>query len=160
MIYKNYFKRPIDILGTVVALLLFSPFFILITLILFIQNNGAVFFYQERPGMHQKPFRIIKFKTMTDMRDKEGRLLPDVQRITKARNIICKLSLDELPQLINILKGDMCLIGSRPLLFKYIPLYSEEQLRSHEVRPGIAGWAGPRSMAVTPFPGPENLNWI
>ncbi|RZS98454.1 sugar transferase [Cecembia calidifontis] len=141
MIYKNYFKRPIDILGAVVALLLFSPFFILITLILFIQNRGAIFFYQERPGRHQKPFHIIKFKTMTDRRDAEGKLLPDVQRITKAGDVIRKLSLDELPQLINILKGDMSLIGPRPLLFKYIPLYSQEQLRRHEVRPGITGWA-------------------
>lgn len=152
MIYKNYFKRPIDILGAVVALLLFSPFFILITLILFIQNRGAIFFYQERPGMQQKPFHIIKFKTMTDRRDAEGKLLPDVQRITKAGDVIRKLSLDELPQLINILKGDMSLIGPRPLLFKYIPLYSQEQLRRHEVRPGITGWAQVN--------GRNSISWI
>lgn len=141
MFYRNYIKRLIDILGAVVALLLFSPFFIVVTLILFVKNKGVVFFYQERPGWHQKPFYIIKFKTMTDRRDAEGKLLPDVQRITKAGNIIRKLSLDELPQLINILKGDMSLVGPRPLLFKYIPLYSKEQLRRHEVRPGITGWA-------------------
>lgn len=141
MIYKSYLKRLIDFLGALVALLMFSPFFMVIALILFIQNRGAVFFYQERPGWHQKPFHIIKFKTMTDRRDTEGKLLPDVKRITKAGNIIRKLSLDELPQLINILKGDMSLVGPRPLLFKYIPLYSKEQLRRHEVRPGITGWA-------------------
>ncbi|MGY6743335.1 MAG: sugar transferase [Cecembia sp.] len=141
MYYKKYFKRPIDILIALLTLLLFSPFFILITFILFIQNKGTVFFYQERPGMNQTPFYIIKFKTMTDTRDKEGILLPDNERITKAGDIIRKLSLDELPQLINVLKGDMSLVGPRPLLFSYIPLYSGLQLRRHEVRPGITGWA-------------------
>lgn len=141
MIYKNYVKRPIDILGSLVALTIFSPLFIVVYLILLVQNKGAVFFYQERPGMCQQPFFIIKFKTMTDKRDKEGNLLPDIERITKAGDIIRKLSLDELPQLINVLKGDMSLVGPRPLLFSYIPLYSEVQLRRHEVRPGITGWA-------------------
>jgi lipopolysaccharide/colanic/teichoic acid biosynthesis glycosyltransferase len=100
-----------------------------------------VFFFQERPGMNQKPFNIIKFKSMTDEKDENGNLLPDIERITKFGAIVRKLSIDELPQLINVLKGDMSLVGPRPLLFKYIPLYSEEQLRRHEVRPGITGWA-------------------
>lgn len=152
MIYKNYFKRPLDILGAVLALLLFSPVFLIVYLTLLVQNGGAVFFYQERPGRFQKPFHIIKFKTMTDRRDAEGKLLPDVQRITKAGDVIRKLSLDELPQLINILKGDMSLIGPRPLLFKYIPLYSQEQLRRHEVRPGITGWAQVN--------GRNSISWI
>ncbi|WP_114752701.1 sugar transferase [Pleomorphovibrio marinus] len=141
MTFINFLKRPKDILGAVFALILFSPFFTLIYIILLVQNNGSVFFYQMRPGRHQKPFKIIKFKTMTDNRDTEGKLLPDVDRITRAGEIIRKFSLDELPQLINVLKGDMSLIGPRPLLFKYIPLYSKVQLRRHEVRPGITGWA-------------------
>ena len=141
MPYKNYFKRPIDLLGAMVALTLFSPIFILVFIILWVQNKGAVFFYQERPGMYQKPFRIIKFKTMTDKKGPDGNLLPDIERITKAGDIIRKLSFDELPQLIKVLKGDMSLVGPRPLLFQYIPLFSKEQLRRHEVRPGITGWA-------------------
>lgn len=141
MFYKYYLKRPIDILGALVALVLFSPVFIIVALILFIQNRGPIFFYQKRPGLHQKPFYIIKFKTMTDETDLNGNLLPDIKRITFLGNAIRKLSLDELPQLINILKGDMSLVGPRPLLFKYIPLYSQEQLRRHELRPGITGWA-------------------
>ncbi|UJP64453.1 sugar transferase [Mongoliitalea daihaiensis] len=141
MFYKNFLKRIIDILGALVALVLFSPIFLVVLLILFIQNRGSIFFYQERPGLMQKPFHIIKFKTMSDRKDSQGKLLPDVQRITKAGDFIRKLSLDELPQLINILKGDMSLVGPRPLLFKYIPLYSPEQLRRHSVRPGVTGWA-------------------
>ena len=106
-----------------------------------VQNKGKVFFLQERPGLNQKPFHIIKFKTMTDERDAKGNLLQDIERITKFGDVVRKLSIDELPQLINVLKGDMSLIGPRPLLFKYIRLYSNEQLRRHEVRPGITGWA-------------------
>lgn len=109
--------------------------------ILFIQNAGKPFFFQERPGMNQKPFFIIKFKTMNDKKDANGKLLPDNERITFFGKWIRKLSIDELPQLINVLKGDMSLIGPRPLLFKYIPLYSQTQNRRHEVRPGITGWA-------------------
>ena len=118
-----------------------SPFLILISLILLLQNKGTPFFLQTRPGKDQKAFRIIKFKTMTDQRDFEGNLLPDSMRITNLGKVIRKLSIDELPQLINVLKGDMSLVGPRPLLFKYIPLFSVEQLRRHEVRPGITGWA-------------------
>ena len=117
------------------------PLLIIVYVILYKQNNGKVFFFQERPGLDQKAFQIIKFKTMTDATDTSGKLLPDNQRITKAGKIIRKLSIDELPQLFNVLKGDMSLVGPRPLLFKYMNLYSAEQLRRHEVRPGITGWA-------------------
>lgn len=139
--YKNIFKRIIDFFISFFALVLLSPFLVLTSIILFIQNNGTPFFLQTRPGKDQKAFKIIKFKTMTDQRDVEGNLLPDSQRITSLGKVIRKLSIDELPQLINVIKGDMSLVGPRPLLFKYIPLFSEEQLRRHEVRPGITGWA-------------------
>lgn len=139
--YKLFFKRIFDICLSAVVLILTSPIFLFTYLILFIQNKGSVFFYQERPGLHLQPFHIIKFKTMTDDRDANGKLLPDIERITQFGGWVRKLSIDELPQLINVLKGDMSLIGPRPLLFKYIPLYSKEQLRRHEVRPGITGWA-------------------
>lgn len=139
--YRLFFKRLIDILASFILLILASPILLVVVLILYYQNKSKVFFFQERPGWHQKAFKIIKFKTMTDTKDAAGKLLPDNQRITKAGRIIRKLSIDELPQLINVLKGDMSLVGPRPLLFKYIPLYSEEQLRRHDVRPGITGWA-------------------
>ncbi len=139
--YRKFFKRFLDIIISIVVLVLALPILIIAYLILFYQNKGKVFFFQERPGLNQEAFNIIKFKTMTDAKDETGKLLPDNQRITKAGKIIRKLSIDELPQLINVLKGDMSLIGPRPLLFKYIPLYSETQLRRHDVRPGITGWA-------------------
>ena len=139
--YKFFLKRVFDILVSLLVLLTTLPIISIVFIILFYQNKGKAFFFQQRPGLHQKAFKIIKFKTMTDEKDSEGKLLPDNQRITKAGSIIRKLSIDELPQLINVLKGDMSLIGPRPLLFKYIPLYSEEQLRRHDVRPGITGWA-------------------
>lgn len=139
--YRNFFKPLFDFLASFFGLLVISPFLILVALLLTIQNRGTPFFLQTRPGKHQKAFKIVKFKTMTDAKDASGQLLPDNQRMTKLGGIIRKLSIDELPQLINILKGDMSLIGPRPLLFKYIPLYSQEQLRRHEVRPGITGWA-------------------
>jgi undecaprenyl phosphate N,N'-diacetylbacillosamine 1-phosphate transferase len=123
------------------VLLLTSPIFILTWLLLTYQNKGRPFFFQERPGYRQRPFKIIKFKTMNDKTDAHGHLLPDVQRMTSVGRWVRKLSIDELPQLLNVLKGDMSLIGPRPLLFKYIPLYSAEQNRRHEVRPGITGWA-------------------
>ncbi|WP_073058860.1 sugar transferase [Fodinibius roseus] len=141
MFYREYGKRFLDLLGAALILAVTLPLFLLISILLFIQNRGNVFFYQRRPGYQEKPFYIIKFKTMTDKRDAEGNLLPDMDRITMMGGWIRKLSLDELPQLINVLKGDMSLIGPRPLLFKYIPLYSEEQRRRHEVKPGITGWA-------------------
>jgi undecaprenyl phosphate N,N'-diacetylbacillosamine 1-phosphate transferase len=139
--YKLFFKRILDVCLSAIVLILTSPIFLFTYLILFIQNKGSAFFYQERPGLNQQPFHIIKFKTMTDDRDANGKLLPDIERITQFGGWVRKLSIDELPQLINVLKGDMSLIGPRPLLFKYIPLYSKEQLRRHEVRPGITGWA-------------------
>lgn len=141
MIYKTYFKRIIDILVSTSSLLLLFPVFFILTLLLFITNEGKPFFLQTRPGKNQKAFKIIKFKTMTDKKDAHGQLLPVEKRITKFGRFIRKLSLDELPQLINVIKSDMSLIGPRPLLFEYIPLYSKEQLKRHEVRPGITGWA-------------------
>lgn len=139
--YAHFFKRILDLFVSLCALVIFSPIIIITFVVLYYQNKGKVFFFQERPGMNQKPFNIIKFKSMTDEKDENGNLLPDIERITKFGAIVRKLSIDELPQLINVLKGDMSLVGPRPLLFKYIPLYSEEQLRRHEVRPGITGWA-------------------
>ena len=139
--YARYIKRILDVLIALSVLLIFSPLVTVVAIALYVQNSGSVFFFQERPGFKAKPFRIIKFKTMTDERDEKGNLLPDVERITALGKFVRKLSLDELPQLINVLKGDMSLIGPRPLLFKYIPLYSEQQKRRHEVKPGITGWA-------------------
>ncbi|MEC5166442.1 undecaprenyl phosphate N,N'-diacetylbacillosamine 1-phosphate transferase [Flavobacterium sp. PL11] len=139
--YKNFFKRILDLLIATIGLILTFPFLFIIYIILYKQNRGAAFFFQERPGKNQIPFNIIKFKTMSDAKSIDGKLLPDNQRITKAGKIIRKLSIDELPQLLNVFKGDMSLIGPRPLLYKYMPLYSEEQLRRHNVRPGITGWA-------------------
>ncbi|MGV9003520.1 sugar transferase [Flavobacterium sp.] len=139
--YRLFLKRLLDLLVAFIVLILTLPILIVVYIILLKQNKGNVFFFQERPGIHQKAFKIIKFKTMTDAKDIDGKLLPDNERITKAGKIIRKLSIDELPQLFNVLKGDMSLIGPRPLLYKYIPLYSKEQLRRHDVRPGITGWA-------------------
>jgi len=139
--YRSFFKRILDVLASLMLLILALPILLVIAILLYIQNNGQPFFFQERPGYQQRAFRIIKFKTMTDARDENGVLLPDRLRITRLGANIRKWSLDELPQLINVVKGDMSLIGPRPLLFKYIPLYTPEQLRRHEVRPGITGWA-------------------
>ena len=140
--YKNFFKRVIDFTLALVALLLIGWFLIIVAIWLHFANNGAgAFFYQERPGKDEKIFKVIKFKSMTDERDAEGNLLPEAQRLTKIGAFIRKFSIDELPQLINVLKGDMAFIGPRPLLPKYLPLYSPEQHRRHEVRPGISGWA-------------------
>lgn len=140
--YKNHIKRWIDFTIALTALLLTGWFLVLVAILLYFANKGAgIFFTQERPGKDAKPFHVIKFKTMTDERDKDGRLLPDSERLTKIGRIVRSLSIDELPQIINVLRGDMALIGPRPLLMKYLPLYSEEQMRRHEVRPGITGWA-------------------
>ncbi|MDP2161079.1 MAG: sugar transferase [Flavobacterium sp.] len=141
MLYKTIFKRLLDFIVSLLLLLVFLPLLVLVMCLLFIQNKGKPFFFQERPGYLQRPFKIIKFKTMTDAKDASGQLLPDFKRLTKLGSVIRKLSLDELPQLLNVLKGDMSLVGPRPLLFKYIPLFSEEQNRRHEVKPGITGWA-------------------
>lgn len=140
--YKNYFKRLFDFLIALVALLLIGWLLVIIAIGLHIANKGAgAFFYQERPGKDEKIFKVIKFKSMTDERDANGNLLPNEQRITPIGKFIRRFSLDELPQLINVLKGDMAFIGPRPLLIKYLPLYSEEQHRRHAVRPGMSGWA-------------------
>ena len=139
--YKELVKPLIDFLASLFGLILVSPVLVCLIILLFLQNKGTPFFFQERPGKNQKSFKIIKFKTMTDAKDQEGNLLPDNLRLTKLGRIMRKLSLDELPQLINVLKGDMSLVGPRPLLFKYIPLFSKEQLKRHQVRPGITGWA-------------------
>lgn len=140
--YKNFFKRIIDFTIVFIALLIIWPILLIITIWLHFANKGAgAFFTQERPGKDGKIFKVIKYKTMTDERDKNGELLPDAQRLTKVGKFIRSTSIDELPQLINVLKGDMSLIGPRPLLVQYLPLYSKEQARRHDVRPGITGWA-------------------
>lgn len=140
--YKNFFKRVLDFTIVLAALLIIWPFMAIITIWLHFANKGAgAFFYQLRPGKDGKLFKVIKFKSMTDVKDADGTLLPDEQRITKAGEFIRKTSLDELPQLLNVLKGDMSLIGPRPLVVCYLELYSPEQARRHEVRPGITGWA-------------------
>ncbi len=150
--YKHFIKRFLDFGVALFFVLLSSPLLIITAIWLHFANKGAgAWFLQERPGLHGKIFKIIKFKTMTDERDAEGNLLPDELRLTKVGKIVRKTSLDELPQLINVLKGDMALIGPRPLLPQYLPLYSPEQARRHEVRPGISGWAQCH--------GRNNLRW-
>jgi lipopolysaccharide/colanic/teichoic acid biosynthesis glycosyltransferase len=140
--YKHFFKRFFDIILSGLALVCLSPVLIIVTIWLHFANKGAgAFFTQERPGKGERIFKVIKFKTMTDERDSAGKLLPDTDRLTKAGRFVRSTSLDELPQLFNVFKGDMSLIGPRPLLVKYLPLYSPEQHRRHEVRPGISGWA-------------------
>lgn len=140
--YKHCLKRLFDFSISVVALLLIGWFMIIITIWLHFANKGAgAFFTQDRPGKNGKIFKVIKFKTMTDERDEDGKLLPDAKRLTKVGRLVRSLSIDELPQLINVFKGDMALIGPRPLLVQYLPLYTKEQARRHEVRPGITGWA-------------------
>lgn len=139
--YKKGLKRGIDILGAGIVLFLSLPILLPVCLGLFWQNQGHIFFIQERPGKNKKSFNIIKLKTMNDNRDEKGVLLPDKARITRLGSVVRKFSIDELPQLWNVLKGDMSLIGPRPLLIKYLPLYSEVQKRRHDVRPGITGWA-------------------
>jgi lipopolysaccharide/colanic/teichoic acid biosynthesis glycosyltransferase len=139
--YKSTIKTLIDFIASLIVLLILSPLLIVVAVLLTLQNNGTPFFFQTRPGKNQKAFQIIKFKSMTDEKDKFGNLLPDHQRLTNFGKAIRKLSIDELPQLINVLKGDMSLVGPRPLLFKYISLFSKEQIRRHEVKPGITGWA-------------------
>lgn len=142
MLYSYFLKRTIDFIVAFFVLAVIWPILLLLIIFFHFTNKGAgVFFTQERPGKNARIFKAIKFKTMTDKRDSEGNLLPDAERLTKIGKIVRSLSIDELPQLINVLKGDMALVGPRPLLPKYLPLYSEEQFRRHEVRPGITGWA-------------------
>lgn len=150
--YCKFFKRAIDITASAGVLIAFSPFLLIVAVLLHFFNEGAgVFFFQERPGYKGRPFRIVKFKTMNERKDSDGRLLPDKQRITRFGSFVRNSSLDELPQLWNVLKGDMSLIGPRPLLMQYLPLYSPEQMRRHDVRPGITGWAQCH--------GRNNLSW-
>lgn len=147
-----YSKRIIDFFVAFCLLLVIWPFLLIIIIFLYFANKGTgVFFTQERPGRNAKILRVIKFKTMTDERDKDGKLLPDEKRLTRVGRVVRSLSIDELPQLINVLKGDMAFVGPRPLLPKYLPLYSKEQFRRHEVRPGITGWAQ--------INGRNNISW-
>ncbi|NNL16329.1 MAG: sugar transferase [Flavobacteriaceae bacterium] len=139
--YKLFLKRLLDLLAALFIFILASPVFIIVFLVLLYSNRGKPFFFQSRPGKNEKIFKIIKFKTMNDRKDAEGNLLPDAERTTAMGSFVRKTSLDEIPQLLNVIKGDMSLIGPRPLLVKYLPLYNEEQRKRHNVRPGITGWA-------------------
>ncbi|RQO38174.1 lipid carrier--UDP-N-acetylgalactosaminyltransferase [Chryseobacterium sp. KBW03] len=139
--YKNYLKRIFDFIFSLIGITLLFPIFLIVTVGLFLSNNGKPFFFQRRPGKSGKIFKIIKFKTMNDKKDSNGNLLSDAERLTPVGAFVRKTSLDEIPQLINVLKGDMSLIGPRPLLIQYLPLYDDNQARRHEVRPGITGWA-------------------
>ncbi|WP_213522294.1 sugar transferase [Nonlabens sp.] len=139
--YKSFFKPFIDFLASFLGLLILSPIFLIVTLGLYLANNGKPFFFQLRPGKDGKIFKIVKFKTMNDKKDAQGHLLPDSLRLTAVGKFVRKTSLDEIPQLLNVIKGDMSLIGPRPLLPEYLPLYNKEQKRRHEVKPGITGWA-------------------
>lgn len=140
-LYSGFFKRIFDFLFSFFAIILFLPVFVIVFLVLLIVNKSNPIFYQDRPGKDEKKIRIIKFKSMTDERDEKGDLLPDIERLTRIGIFCRKYSLDELPQLFNVLNGDMSLVGPRPLLFRYLPLYNHHQKRRHEVRPGITGWA-------------------
>ena len=151
-LYMSLVKRPVGFMGALVALILLSPVFLATMVLLYFANKGAgVFFTQDRPGKGEKIFKALKFKTMTDERDAEGNLLPDADRLTPVGRFVRSTSIDELPQLINILKGDMAFIGPRPLLVQYLPLYSEEQHRRHDVTPGMSGWAQVN--------GRNNISW-
>ncbi|MBB6331483.1 lipopolysaccharide/colanic/teichoic acid biosynthesis glycosyltransferase [Chryseobacterium sediminis] len=139
--YKNYLKRIFDFVVALIGITILLPIFLIVMVGLFLSNNGKPFFFQQRPGKNGKVFKIIKFKTMNDKKDSNGNLLSDAERLTDLGAFVRKTSLDEIPQLLNVLKGDMSLIGPRPLLVQYLPLYNENQARRHEVRPGITGWA-------------------
>ena len=150
--YQHFIKRFIDFIVSLTVLICLSPLLLTVMILLYFANEGAgVFFLQERPGLKGKLFKVIKFKTMNEKRDAEGILLPDLLRITKIGKFVRAMSIDELPQLLNVLKGDMALIGPRPLLKQYLPLYTKEQMRRHDVRPGISGWAQVN--------GRNNLTW-
>ncbi|MBS9767573.1 MAG: sugar transferase [Flavobacteriaceae bacterium] len=139
--YKNYIKRILDFTLSLIGFMLLLPIFLIVTIFLAIANEGKPFFFQVRPGKNEKLFKIIKFKTMNDKKDEQGNLLPDEERLTKVGAFVRKTSLDEIPQLLNVIKGDMSLIGPRPLLPQYLSLYNDEQRKRHNVRPGITGWA-------------------
>ena len=139
--YKYFFKRVLDFFTALIGFILLSPVFIIVMIGLFFANNGKSFFFQTRPGKNERLFKIIKFKTMNDKKDTLGQLLPDSERLTKIGAFVRKTSLDEIPQLLNVIKGDMSLIGPRPLLIQYLPLYNETQKQRHNIKPGITGWA-------------------
>ncbi|OPB97071.1 UDP-galactose phosphate transferase [Elizabethkingia meningoseptica] len=139
--YKHFFKRLLDFSLALIGLIVLAPVFIFIMISLYFANHGRPFFFQKRPGLNERIFKIVKFKTMNDKKDSEGNLLPDAKRLTKVGAFVRKTSLDEIPQLINVLKGDMSIIGPRPLLPQYLLLYNEDQKKRHNVRPGITGWA-------------------
>lgn len=139
--YRRFFKRILDFIIATLMVIIASPILLIITLVLIVANQGKVFFVQGRIGLNNQSFRLFKFKTMNDRKDKQGILLPSHARLTKTGQFLRSTSLDELPQLINVIKGDMSLIGPRPLLIKYLPLYDDKQIRRHEVKPGITGWA-------------------
>jgi len=141
MLYNTVFKLFFDFLVAILGLILLSPIFLLVTLALAVANSGKPFFFQLRPGKDENVFKLMKFRTMNDKKDSKGNLLPDQERLTNVGKFVRKTSLDEIPQLINVVKGDMSLIGPRPLLVKYLPLYTDFQKRRHEVKPGITGWA-------------------
>ncbi|MGH2566556.1 MAG: sugar transferase [Ginsengibacter sp.] len=141
MLYRHLLKPVFDFILALSAIIVLSPIFLIISVLLYIVNRGKPFFLQERPGLHGKIFKMIKFKTMSNRKDDLGNLLPDASRVTAIGKFIRKLSLDEMPQLINVIKGDMSLIGPRPLLVEYLPLYSDFQKKRHKVKPGITGWA-------------------
>lgn len=140
-LYRNYFKRLVDFIISLVAFCALIPFFLLVTLLLFFVNKGKPFFFQKRPGRNGRIFLLIKFKTMNDLKDEKGNLMSDEKRLTPFGKFIRKTSLDEIPQLLNVISGHMSLIGPRPLLVDYLPFYTSQQNRRHEVRPGITGWA-------------------
>lgn len=150
--YRNFIKRALDIILSFIILALCSPILIVTYILLVIANKGEAFFIQRRPGKNGEIFEIIKFKSMNDKKGPDGKLLPDSERITKVGQFVRKTSLDEIPQLFNVLKGDMSLIGPRPLLIQYLPLYSEEQRKRHNVRPGITGWAQVNGRNTVPWP--------
>lgn len=139
--YPKPFKRLFDLAFSIILLIIFFPFFLIVSLVLTIANDGKPFFFQSRPGINGRIFKVIKFKTMNDKKDKDGHLMPDAQRLTATGLFIRKTSLDEIPQLLNVINGDMSLVGPRPLLIEYLPLYNEIQKKRHDVRPGITGWA-------------------
>ena len=139
--YRSFFKYLFDFTAALLGLIVISPVFVLVMICLLVANTGNPFFFQSRPGKNARIFKVVKFKTMNDKKDKEGCLLPDAERLTTVGKFVRKTSLDEIPQLINVLKGDMSLVGPRPLLIEYLPRYNQEQARRHEVRPGITGWA-------------------